>query len=198
MKPKDPVKALEKLSFRPGDQPGLFDLGGPVVVLLSDVIPVIKTLRDDFAEANLELADLKRDFATVVREGRGATPHKRGIKHVFPDKRTVDEDARILRACVKHGATYGLVIDCARLYSETNDVRYASWPAAIEVALLNDYQWLKAAKQTAPPASQWGEREPTGRQLAARVKVAEARRARDQDRKKFTPGADTRAQDPKR
>ncbi len=180
MASKDPIKALEKLSFRPGDQPGLFDLGGPVVVLLSDVLPRIKALQADFREANRELAQLKHDFAAVVREGRGATPHKRGVKHVFPDRRTVDEDERILRACEKHGADYGLVIDCARLYSETNEVKYASWPAAIEVALLNDYQWLKAARVSRSKAQAGGEWQPTEKQIAARKIFEAARRARDE------------------
>ncbi len=183
MKPVNRVEILIKLAFRPDEQPGLFNRGGPVVVLLSDVLHHWEEM---LKENKRTLIDLKKALAqiqTMRGAERGARVHKRGVKHVFPDRLTIDEDRRVRATCERYSVSYRLIVDAARLYSETNDVRYASWPAAIEVALANDYQWLRGARN-ATVKRNVGELQPTQQQLAARKVFAAAREARDEREKR--------------
>lgn len=148
-KPEDRIRELSKRSFRPGDQqPWLFEpSGGPAVVLLSDAQ---RELREMGAEIDLlarELQEIRREVALAKRVAKPSPTGPRGKKHLFPEDLRQDEIDRILRVCAQYGANYDAVIHAARLYSEQNAVKYASWPAAIEVALANDYQWLRAARQ---------------------------------------------------
>jgi len=144
MKPKERLKALVRLSFRPEGQGNLFESGdGPVVVLLSDVQTHFKELEKELGDGDLELRKLRREI-TSLRKAKGTT--KRGYKEIFPDILTVPDEARIRRACETYGVDFKAVLTASRLYSEAHDVKYVSWPAAIEVALLNDYQWIRSAR----------------------------------------------------
>ncbi len=178
MKPVDRVAVLSRLAFRPDDQPGLFNRGGPMVVLLSDVQKHVGELQAELTESDCNLRRTRREITELRRGGAGANVRKRPIKHLFVDQLSVPEHERIKRVCARYRADYGAVVVAARLYSETNGVKYASWPAAIEVALANDYQWLRGARQPKATQPSVGEYQPTEKQLAARKLVEDARARR--------------------
>ena len=179
MKPKERMKQILKLAFRPDDQPGLFTIGGPVVVLLSDVQEHMGGLLDDVAELTKERNGLNREILELRRAGAGGAVKRRNAKHLFPEVLGVQEDERIRATCRKYGASFDPIIAAARLYSEQNAVKYASWPAAIEVALANDYQWLRGARTPQRQAATVGDHVQTDKQKAAQARFRAARDAAD-------------------
>ncbi|HUT91248.1 MAG TPA: hypothetical protein VMY37_17245 [Thermoguttaceae bacterium] len=179
MKPQDRMKAIGKVAFRPDEQPGLFGRGGPVVVLLSDVKHHVEALVADIIQAELDLRNVRREMTTIKKGGK-TTARGRGNKHLFPEQLEIAEDARLRRVCATYGADFKAVCQAAKLYSESNAVKYNSWPAAIEVALANDYQWLRVARRSTVQAATVGDHKPTPRQLEARAKLAAARAAREE------------------
>lgn len=173
MKPKKRLETLEKQSFRPDDQPGLFSAGGPVVVLLSDVQEHVGALVEEIKTLERRLTQLSKQTGA----SRKPNSKGRGFKHRFPEPLEVEEEARIRKLCEHYGADFKLVVYAARLYSEQGDVKYNSWPAAIEIAFAGDYAWIRPARTGKRRAATVGDHQPTEKQLAARRRVEEARRA---------------------
>ncbi len=149
MKPNERVPHVHRVAFRAGEYPELKLTGGPMVVLVSDTLMHVTELIAELAESKRHLKKARQEITTMKKAISPAkdTARGRGARHLFPEKLTVPEDTRIRRACAAHDVDYDEVIDCARLYSEMNAVKYSSWPAAIEVALKSEYKWIQSARK---------------------------------------------------
>lgn len=148
MKGEARLAALRRMAFRPGAQGVLFQQEGPQVVLLSDVEEQVRALLEELESERKRGRKMRAELTAATRR-RGVKRDGSGhMEHLFPETLSVEEEGRIRRACSKYGADFHEALACARLYSERGAIRYASWPAAIEVAMRNGYDWIRPAMES--------------------------------------------------